>query len=204
MSQATVSPATSSAPPLTLPDLDTFARVDRLGLTVTGQRIWPDRAELFCQPTISDEACPGCGEPGRRHDTATRRFTHLPMGRKATWLVVAQPRYRCGQCRKVWRHRLQAVARPRSMLTRDADFWALSQVVLDHSPVSAIAAVLGVSWDTAHTALAEVGQQLLIDNPGRLDGVEVVGVDEHAVRHEALLIRMEVRDLDRLAVVAVG
>jgi hypothetical protein len=32
----------------------------------------------------------------------------------------------------------------------------------------------------------------------------VVGVDEHVVRHEALLIRMEVRDLHLLAVVAVG
>lgn len=33
---------------------------------------------------------------------------------------------------------------------------------------------------------------------------QVIGVDEHVVRHEALLIRMEVRDLHRLAVVAAG
>ena len=31
-----------------------------------------------------------------------------------------------------------------------------------------------------------------------------LGVDEHIVRHEALLFRMEVRDLRRFAVVAVG
>ncbi len=36
------------------------------------------------------------------------------------------------------------------------------------------------------------------------DGVRVVGVDEHVVRHVALLFRMEVRDLYRLAVVAAG
>jgi hypothetical protein len=30
----------------------------------------------------------------------------------------------------------------------------------------------------------------------------VIGVDEHVVRHEALLFRMEVRDLHRLVVVA--
>jgi hypothetical protein len=29
-------------------------------------------------------------------------------------------------------------------------------------------------------------------------------VDEHVVRHEALLFRMEVRDLDRFAVAAAG
>lgn len=39
------------------------------------------------------------------------------------------------------------------------------------------------SWDTAHMAVTDVGTQLLIDHPGRLDGVEVVGVDEHAWRH---------------------
>lgn len=32
----------------------------------------------------------------------------------------------------------------------------------------------------------------------------MVGVDEHCVRHEALLYRMEVRDLHGLVVVAAG
>ena len=76
--------------------------------------------------------------------------------------------------------------------------------MLDHTPISGVAAVLGISWDTAHMAVTDVGTQLLIDHPGRLDGVEVVGVDEHAVRHEALLFRMEVRGLHRLVVVAAG
>ena len=40
--------------------------------------------------------------------------------------------------------------------------------------------------------------------PHRFDGVAVIGVDEHVVRHEALLFRMEVRDLDRFAVAAAG
>ena len=52
-------------------------------------------------------------------------------------------------------------------------------------------------------ALAE-GQRALIDDPTRFDGVAVIGVDEHVVRHEALLFRMEVRDLHRLVVVAAG
>ncbi len=46
------------------------------------------------------------------------------------------------------------------------------------------------------------GTELLIEHPQRLDGVTTVGVDEHVVRHEALLYRMEVGDLHWLAVVA--
>ena len=75
------------------------------------------------------------------------------------------------------------VARSRSKLTRAADGWALSEVVLDHTPISGVAAVLDVSWDTAHTSVAEVGRQVLIQHPGRLDCVKVVGVDDHAWRH---------------------
>jgi hypothetical protein len=51
-------------PPVTVPDLDRFVLLDSVGLTVTGQQIFPDHAVLFCQVTIPDDRCPGCG--GRR------------------------------------------------------------------------------------------------------------------------------------------
>jgi len=44
----------------------------------------------------------------------------------------------------------------------------------------------------------------MVEAPARLEGVSAVGVDEHVARHEALLFRMEVRDLRRLVVVAAG
>jgi len=44
----------------------------------------------------------------------------------------------------------------------------------------------------------------MADDESRFAGVARLGVDEHVVRHEALLFRMEVRDLHRFAVVAVG
>ena len=181
MSDATST--TPACPPVTSPDLTTFARVDALGLRVDAQQIWPDKAILFCSLVTVDDRCPRCGAGGRVHDQVLRRFTHLPVGRRPTWLSVRVPRFRCDGCGRVWRHSLKTVARPRSKLTRAADWWALCQVVLDHTPISGVAAVLDVSWDTAHTAVTDVGTQLLIDHPGRLDGVEVVGVDEHAWRH---------------------
>ena len=40
-----------------------------------------------------------------------------------------------------------------------------------------------MAWNTANTAVLAEGQRLLIDQPGRLDNVTVVGVDEHVWRH---------------------
>jgi transposase len=181
-----MSDATSSVPAVpvvTCPDLTTFARLDSLGLQVTAQQVWPDKANLYCTPTLADDECHTCQGKGTVHDHVRRRFTHLPFGRRATWLHVTVPRYRCEACGRVWRHSLKTVARPRSKLTRAAAWWALSQVVLDHASISSVAAVLDVAWDTAHTAVADLGEELLISHPTRLNGVAVVGVDEHCWRH---------------------
>lgn len=181
MSDAT-SP-TLVVPAVTVPDLTTFARIDVLGLKVVAQQVWSDKTVLSCIPSLSDRTCPGCGGQGSWHDTFTRWFTHLPVGRAVTKLKVSAPRYRCRGCARVWRHRPQTVAQPRSKLTRSAVWWALQEVVLDHSSVSAVAAVLKTAWGTVHDAVTELGQQVLIDHPERLDGVRVVGVDEHCWRH---------------------
>jgi hypothetical protein len=69
--------------------------------------------------------------------------------------------------------------------------------------VAALARRLGVDWHTVWDAIAPLLTELA-DDPGRLTGVDTLGVDEHVVRHEALLFRMEVRDLHRLAVAAAG
>ena len=73
-----------------------------------------------------------------------------------------------------------------------------------HLSVARIAEALAVSWNTANSAVLAEGRRLLIDDPPRFDDVRVIGVDEHVVHHEALLFRMEVRDLHRFAVVAAG
>ena len=73
-----------------------------------------------------------------------------------------------------------------------------------HLTVARVAEGLGVSWNTANNAVLAEGKRVLIEDRTRFDGVRVVGVDEHVVRHEALLVRMEVRDLHRPAVVAAG
>ena len=52
-------------------------------------------------------------------------------------------------------------------------------------------------WSSIRPLLQEMA-----DDNSRFAGVKRLGVDEHVVRHEALLYRMEVGDLHWLAVVA--
>jgi hypothetical protein len=48
------------------PDVTTFARLDGLGLKVTGQFLEPDRAVLGCRVIDPDHLCRRCGGLGRR------------------------------------------------------------------------------------------------------------------------------------------
>ena len=52
-----------------------------------------------------------------------------------------------------------------------------------HLTVARVAEGLGVSWNTANDAVLTEGKRVLINDPKRLDGVRVLGVDEHVWRH---------------------
>jgi hypothetical protein len=104
----------------------------------------------------------------------------------------------------VWRQNTSKAAPPRAKLSRRGLRWALEGIVCQHLTVARVAEGLGVSWNTANDAVLAEGKRVLIGDPGRFDNVTAVGVDEHVVRHEALLFRMEVRDLRRSVVVAAG
>ena len=52
-----------------------------------------------------------------------------------------------------------------------------------HLTVARVAEGLGVAWGTANDAVLAEGKRVLISDPGRFDGVHVVGLDEHVWRH---------------------
>ena len=168
-------------------DLTTFAGLDELGLEVIGQRLEPDRAVLACrviEPDGSDERwCRRCGCEGVPRDTVARRLAHEPLGWRPTTLLVTVRRYRCGDCGHVWRQDTSRAAAPRAKLSRRGLRWALEGIVCQHLTVARIADGLGVSWNTANDAVLAEGRRTLINDPGRFDGVRVIGVDEHAWRH---------------------
>jgi transposase len=165
------------------PDLDTFCRLDRLGLSVTGQQIRDDHSVLACRVLEPDDWCHRCGCRGAFRDTVGRRLAHVPLGWRSTILQVRVRRYRCTGCGHVWRQDSTAAAAPRSKLTRHAVLWALKSLVIDRLSIARIADGLGVSWHTANGAVLAAGRELLINDPHRFDGVRVIGVDEHAWRH---------------------
>jgi transposase len=171
------------------PDLTKFCRLDELGLAVTCQRLKPDRAVLACRVVEPDEWCRRCGCEG------------VP---RPTTLVVTVRRYRCTGCGHVWRQDTSLAAEPRAKLSRRGLRWALEAIVCQHLTVARVAEGLGVAWNTANDAVLAEGKRVLINDENRFDGVNAIGVDEHVVRHEALLFRMEVRDLHCFAVAAAG
>jgi transposase len=165
------------------PDLTTFCRLDELGLDAIGQRLEPDRVVLECRVADADAWCPQCGAEGVPRDTVTRRLAHEPFGHRPTTLLIRVRRYRCEHCARTWRQDTGKVAAARAKISRGGLRWALEGIVLDHLTVSRIAAGLGVSWHTANSAVLAEGKRVLIDDPGRFDGVTTIGVDEHVWRH---------------------
>jgi len=164
-------------------DLTTFCRLGELGLEVTGQRLGTDRAVLACRIVDDDSWCRRCGEQGTPRDTVTRELAHEPFGWRPTTLLVTIRRYRCAGCAHVWRQDSSAAAEPRAKLSRRALRWALEALVCQHLSVARVAEGLGVSWNTANSAVLTEGRRVLIEDPTRFDGVRVIGVDEHVWRH---------------------
>ena len=167
------------------PDLDAFCRLDRLGLTATGQHVGEDATVLACRVVEPDDWCHECGARGTFRDTVERRLAHVPLGWRPTTLQIRVRRYACSGCGHVWRQDTTAAAGPRAKLSVHAVLWALRALVIDRLSVARVAASLGVSWHTANSAALAAGRQLLIEDPTRLDGVRVIGVDEHCWRHPA-------------------
>ena len=165
------------------PDLTTFTCLDELGLEVVGQRVERHRAVLACRIVEPDLWCRRCGCQGVPRDSVTRRLAHEPLGWRPTVLEVRVRRYRCAGCGHVWRQDMSGAAEPRAVLSRRGLRWALEGLVVQHLTIARIAEGLGVSWDTANTAVLAEGHRVLIADPTRFDGVRVLGVDEHVWRH---------------------
>jgi len=141
------------------PDLNTFCRLDRLGLAVTGQQVLDGHSVLRCCVVEPDDWCHECGAQGAPRDTLLRRLAHVPLGWRLTVLVVRVRRYRCTECGHVWRQDTSSAATPRSKLSRAAVLWALKSVVIDRLSVARVAEGLGTSWHTVNDAVLAAGRR---------------------------------------------
>ena len=180
------------------------------GLHVTAVQEVITRRGPFLRVTVETparvEGCRACGVVMRSHGRRDVRLIDTPCFGRPVELTWRKRTWRCAEpaCPEgLFTEQDDAVARPRALLSTRACWWAIGQIRREHASVLGLARQLGTTWRTVWLAVKPL-LQLMADDESRFDGVKALGVDEHVVRHEALLFRMEVRDHHRFAVVAAG
>jgi transposase len=142
------------------------------------------RLQLTVESPPVEQGCPGCGVVAVAHGRRPRRLHDIPAFGAPVELVWRQRRYQCGEpaCAVAGFSEDHALAPPRAKLTARAAWWAISCIQRDTASVAAVARRLGVDWHTVWDAIRPLLAELA-DDPDRLAGVEVLGVDEHIWHH---------------------
>jgi transposase len=134
---------------------------------------------LEVQTVATVIGCGGCGVRATPHGRRTVQVRDLPIGGRPVVLAWRKRIWRCGEpaCRvRTWTERAAAIG-PRAVLTQRARAEACRRVGKDAHAVAAVARDLGVGWATIMRAVADHGTPL-VEDPGRLDGVAMLGLDE--------------------------
>ena len=165
------------------PDMTAYCGLEELGLVAVGMCCQGGGFVLKCRAANPARLCPGCGRPGYSLGSRTRRLAHEPRGHQPTMLAVYVGRYRCRACSRSWCDDISQVAPPRAKLSFGALRWGLVCLIADNMSMNRIAAHLAVAWHTANEAILAYGEELLLADSTRFEGVRVIGVDEHVWRH---------------------
>lgn len=178
-------PETTSLPVAVV--ADTIVRTVELGVTITDAAADGDATVVFCA-LIDDgqRQCPGCGIEGRYRDTVVRTVTDVPVVGHPLRLRVQVPHYRCtvSTCkREVFAHNTDRLARRGWSTPRRCARYILRRLMIDRATVAAVARELGLSWDTVNAIAMDATPMIVAADAIRLDGVRVIGVDEHRWSH---------------------
>ncbi|AJE32397.1 transposase IS204/IS1001/IS1096/IS1165 family protein [Corynebacterium humireducens NBRC 106098 = DSM 45392] len=164
---------------------DTICRTAEIGLTITGAADAGNITIIDATPVAVATTCPECGHPGTKRDHVVRTLVDLPVVGFPTRLHVRVPRFLCtmASCpRKIFQASL-ACADDRSKLTHRVTRWVLQRLAIDRMSVAATATALGVGWELVNQVALDACRQLVYDNASHLDGVRILGVDEHVWKH---------------------
>jgi transposase len=143
--------------------------------------------------------CSACGSTEvTRHGGETRVFRSLPIGKRATQVLLQVPRVECHAC-QLTRQVSIAFADPRCRYTHAFERYALE--LSRHTTIQAVAEHLGVSWDTIKD-MQKRHLQKHFTKP-KLKHLRLLAIDEISVGkgHRYLTV---VLDLESGAVVFVG
>jgi transposase len=147
-----------------------------------------DEAEGRLTLTVETDAdvggCPECGTVavghGRRvHTVGDTPCFGVPV--RVRWLKRI---WRCPEpaCPKKTFSEVHEFAAPRTKLSARAVAWATDALEQDDTSVSALARHLGVDWGTLWDPVAAEARRRLAE-PGRLEEIDALGVDEHVWSH---------------------
>jgi transposase len=153
--------------------------LDLDGLEVVSAELVGGEWQLAVQTTATVVGCMGCGVRATPHGRRVVRVRDLPIGGRPVVLAWRKRLWRCREpaCGvRTWTERTVAI-RPRAVLTERARAEACRRVGKDAHAVAAVARDLGVGWATIMRAVHEHGIAL-VEDPGRLDGVAALGLDE--------------------------
>lgn len=164
------------------------ARVDALfnhdGVHVIDVGWRGDQLALTVETHPDPVGCPGCGVLAGGHGRRVRRLHDIPAFGAPVELAWRVRRFRCAeqQCPVGVFTEEHGMAPARAKLTTRAAWWAISCLRSDTASVAAVARRLGVDWHTLWEAIRPLLVKLA-DDPARLAGVQVLGVDEHIWHH---------------------
>lgn len=146
--------------------------------------------------------CHGCGVRAVGHGRNRTQVRDLPIAGTPTVLVFARRRWRCGEALcavSTWSEHVDAIA-ARAVLTQRARRRLADTVNVEGDSIAAAAVEFGVGWHTAHQAVIDYTDPA-INDPGRVDGVCGIGVDEkrflNANAEHRTVFTTQIVDLDR-------
>jgi transposase len=135
---------------------------------------------VLVESTARFVGCVACGTRATVKDRPEVSLGDLACFERPTTLVWRKRRWRCREADcpvGSWTETNPQVAAPRCGLTRRAGLWACRQVGYYARAVSKVAEELACSWSAVMSAVAVYGTPL-VDDPARVAGVELLGVDE--------------------------
>ena len=129
---------------------------------------------------VGRACCGGCGGKVHRHGAGKAGLAGLPAFGRPVRLEWNKRRWLCpdeGCAVRAFAGQDPAVAPPRARMTSRAARWATRRAGLGRA-IKETAAELGCNWHTAMAAVHRWGRALLGADPGRIEGVTALGLDE--------------------------
>ncbi|HYO66837.1 MAG TPA: ISL3 family transposase [Archangium sp.] len=153
---------------------EVMGRVLRIqGMSVRGVQMGPGGLVVQVRPRQRKPRCGVCGRPAPGYDTKPGRlWRHLALGETIFWLRYAPRRVRCRE-HGVRVERVPWAAHDSSFTHAFEELVAWQAQRLDKS---SICRLLGINWRTVGTIIERLVEERL--SPGRLEGLQVIGVDE--------------------------